>query len=93
MRTGALIHNLIGHSPNYSVWSAKYSHDGRLIVTTSDNSTRVWDASSFAQILVLDGARYAEFSPNGKRIVSAQLGTTKLLGRGDRRRDRYPRPS
>jgi WD40 repeat protein len=78
VRTGALIHNLIGHGPNYGVWSAKYSPDGRLIVTTSDDSTRVWDASSFAQILVLDGAVDAEFSPNGKRIVSAQVGTTKL---------------
>jgi WD40 repeat protein/class 3 adenylate cyclase len=78
VRTGALIHSLLGHSDNYGVWSAKYSRDGRLIVTTSTDSTRVWDASSFAQILVLDGGGYAEFSPNGKRIVTAEMGTTKL---------------
>lgn len=78
VRTGAEIHALVGHGPRFRVWSARYSPDGRLIVTTSDDSTRVWNAASFTQTLVLDGAVYAEFSPNGNRIASGGINTTKL---------------
>ena len=64
--------------------SAAFSHDGSRIVTTSlDGTTRIWDAASAKEIAVLHGHDYtvwsAAFSPDGSRIVTASLdGTTRI---------------
>lgn len=58
-----------------SVWSVNFSPDGNHILSASyDKSIRIWDVHSGACIMVLkgssEGIRYAEFSPNGKFVVS-----------------------
>jgi WD40 repeat protein len=57
-----------------NVTDASFSADGQRIVTASrDGTARVWDASSYKQLLVLEVGPpigYAEFSPDGQRIVT-----------------------
>lgn len=65
---------------NDAVLSARFSPDGRTMVTASaDGSARVWDAWTGRQLLELrhNGAvRYAEFSPDERRIVTASEDAT-----------------
>lgn len=80
VRTGTQIRALVGSSPSgaFGGVSASYGPDGRLIVATSTESTRIWDASSGRELAVLDRAYDARFSPNGQRIVTAGNGISKL---------------
>src|ERR1022692_423535 len=67
----ALEHTLRGHGN--IVYTAVFSPDGRRIVTASnDNTARVWDAQTGAELAVLKGhegsVHSAAFSPDGRRI-------------------------
>lgn len=74
------------------VRSAAFSPDGTRVVTASDDNTaRVWDAATGAEIVVLhehvDEVEFAAFSPNGKLVVTRSEDNvvrlwdlTKLLG-------------
>jgi eukaryotic-like serine/threonine-protein kinase len=64
---------LKGHTNH--VRSASFSPDGKRIVSGStDNTLKIWDATSGQEILTLnghtDGVTSVSFSPDGKRIVS-----------------------
>jgi WD40 repeat protein len=57
------------------------SPDGTRIVTASaDNTARVWDASTFAEIAILrahtNSVRSVAVSPDGKRIVTGSRDNT-----------------
>jgi WD40 repeat protein/serine/threonine protein kinase len=59
----------VGH-----MWSAVFSRDGRWIVTTDDQSARLWDARTNELRFTLrhEGSVYhASFSPDGTRLVTA----------------------
>ena len=69
----ALIRVLAGHTD--SVSSVAFSPDGSRIVSGShDNTLKVWDAASGAELATLTGhwswVRAVAFSPDGRRIVS-----------------------
>jgi RNA polymerase sigma factor (sigma-70 family) len=88
---GNKVLSLIGHSG--AVKSARYSPDGKQIVTASaDDTAIVWNAETGAKIRRLDGhieaiaheghvkaIGHAEFSPNGKRIVTASDDHTGIV--------------
>ena len=64
-----------------SVPSASFSPDGSRIVTGSrDNTAKVWDAKSGAEVLTLKGhtgrVTSASFSPDGSRIVTGSNDKT-----------------
>ena len=66
------------------VLSARYSPDGRRIVTASaDRTARIWDAETAMQLAVLPahsgGVVTAEFSPDGRRIVTASVDRTARI--------------
>ena len=70
---------LRGHSKD--LVEARYSPDGRRIVTVSDDLTgRLWDAETGRELAVLRGHRLsmggAEFSPDGSRVLDARPATT-----------------
>jgi WD40 repeat protein len=75
------------------VTSAAFSPDGARIVTASadammfgDNTARLWDGVTGAEIAVLRGhessVNSAAFSPDGARIVTASADTTARLWDG-----------
>lgn len=94
-KTGELVLDLEGHSDK--VYSAMYSSDGSLIVSTSaywDGTTRVWDAYSGEQLLVIGYETnedlvasgetgicfdYASFGPDNKHIVTAANNKTVMI--------------
>jgi WD40 repeat protein/class 3 adenylate cyclase len=66
------------------VATAAYSPDGRRIVTGSmDQTARIWDAATGAQLVVLSGhggtVESATFSPDGRRIVTASDDKTARI--------------
>jgi WD40 repeat protein len=72
-----------GHKNRLS--SATFSPDGTRVVTGAwDNSARVWDARSGAQILLLTvptlavAVTAAAFSPDGSRIATGSLDLVRL---------------
>jgi WD40 repeat protein len=70
---------LRGHSKDLT--EARYSPDGRQIVTASDDTTaRLWDAETGRQRAVLRGHRLAlggaEFSPDGSRVLTHAVDYT-----------------
>lgn len=75
-------HVLRGHVD--AVVSAKFSPDGRHILTASyDHTARVWDAETGHELSVLKGheaeVSSAAFSPDGRRIVTASFdGTARV---------------
>jgi WD40 repeat protein len=81
---------LRGHSTDLT--EARYSPDGRRIVTASDDNTgRLWNAETGRPLAVLRGHGVplggAEFSPDGSRVLTyAQDYTTRVYdGRSGRR--------
>jgi WD40 repeat protein len=70
--TGKIKFELSGH--NEGIRSAFYSSDGKRIVTTSqDNTTKIWDAKSGQELLSLTlnlgRLRSVKFSPYGRSII------------------------
>ena len=67
-----------------SVWSVRWSPDGRILATTSmEGAACLWDARTGHRnaepFLHQDQARRAEFSPGGRRLLTASLdGTVKV---------------
>ena len=64
---------------------ASFSPNGALVVTGSaDNTIRVWDAETAKQLASLrwhsEGVNSVEFSPDGKRILSASDDGNVHLG-------------
>ena len=65
-----------------AVWNAAFSPDGRRVVTTSDNTARIWDAESGVEVVALKGHRDRDsvwsvaFSPDGTRVVTASSDAT-----------------
>ncbi len=69
----------IGHTE--VVYSAKYSPDGKKIVTTSEDCTAIiWDAGTGKMLTTLIGHKAfvysAQFSPDGKKIITASCDHT-----------------
>ena len=64
------------HGHNGPVLSVAFSHDGtRLLTGSFDNTARIWDAKSAAQLFVLTGhnrpINSAQFSPDDARVATA----------------------
>jgi WD40 repeat protein len=76
---GSEIATLQGHGSGEGidvVWSARFSPDGRQVVTASSDCTaRVWNAENGQEIAALNGhtdqVYTAAFSPDGGRVVTA----------------------
>lgn len=78
-RTGAVIKTLTGHSQ--TIPSARFSPDGSLLVTASEDGTaRVWNGATGEFLHVLEGHRDAipffRFSGDGSRIVTISRDST-----------------
>ena len=64
-----------------NVCSAKFSPDGKRIVTASENTAKVWDATTGNELIsIFTGQKYgvnsAQFSHDGNRIVTASNDNT-----------------
>lgn len=82
--TGAKFRSLEGHGRLSGINSARYSPDGKRIVTASDDQTAiVRDAVTGANIHTLKGHAgrviSASFSPDGKRIVTTSHDDTAII--------------
>jgi WD40 repeat protein len=91
--TGREIAVMVGHEG--SVLCVAFSRDGRRIATGSaDQTARIWDAANGQPIVVLHGhsnwvmqggvqlfgeVRSVEFSPDGRRLLTASLDNTARL--------------
>ena len=73
---------LSGHKG--AVNSALYSPDGKRIVTaSSDNTARIWDLDSGAQIVLLEGhtaeVLFASYSPDANQVITASADQTARI--------------
>ena len=87
-------------SKSAAVWGAAFSPDGRRVVTTHDNTARIWDVESSEEIVALKGhrdtVRSVEFSADGTRVLTTSDDRTvriwdvtwATLPRGDELRER-----
>lgn len=81
-----VIASLIGHKDSIS--DARFSHDGQLLITYSqDNTARIWNGVTGAPLGVLSGhtnnVRSADFSPDNKLVVTAGDTTVRLWDSDD----------
>jgi WD40 repeat protein len=79
VKTGKELLELLGHED--AVYTARFSFNGKRIVTASkDKTARVWDANTGQEIVKLQGhedrVMSAQFSPDGKYIVTASKDNT-----------------
>jgi WD40 repeat protein len=80
--TGKVLARLVGHRD--SVTQARFSRDGRLVLTVSDDHTaRVWDAETGRELHTLTGhggpVLQGAFSPDGKRVATVSAdGTARV---------------
>lgn len=66
--------------PDDETRSILFSPDGRLLLTTSDKSVRLWDAADGKLITTLDRSRFpAHFSPDSRRLVTGGTDKTAYL--------------
>ena len=68
----------------FSAFDAVFSPDGQRVLTASwDNTARLWDAATGAELLVLKGhegpVTSAVFSPDGRRVLTASQDKTARL--------------
>ena len=80
--SGRLISELRGHT--HSVDTARFSPDGRLVVTGSqDGTAAVWTSHDGRQLMVLRGHQGmlldAAFSPDGQRVLTASADHTARI--------------
>jgi len=72
-RTGRVLHKLnIGLKGYRDGESASFSLDGKLVVTSSEDGVRIWDANSGRRLRFLrtPDALSADFSPNSKLVLT-----------------------
>ncbi len=85
---GALLANLAKHSG--TVISAKFSPDGRTILTCSyDSTARIWDSRNgniVDSIQFQDMAASGEFSPDGKTLFVQLLDSTVTIWNAKKRK-------
>jgi len=72
---------LKGHTERLA--SAKFSPDGKKIVTASDSTARIWDAETGKELQTLEGHRdgvyLAVFYPDGKKVITGSSdGTVRI---------------
>jgi WD40 repeat protein len=82
VRTGTLVHALVGHF--FPVYAASFSPSGRWVVTASQFSAGLWDADSGQLVQYLRGHKKpltsASFSPDGRYIVTgAKDGVASIV--------------
>jgi len=76
--TGKQLAVLRGHLGGVTV--AKFSADGRQLLTVGDTTARIWEPSADQEVVALTGFRDAvsdvSFSPDGKRLLAASADGT-----------------
>jgi WD40 repeat protein len=78
-RTGRQLLMLKGHDD--AVAHASFSPDGRLIITSSRETVRVWDAKTQRDIAIFkapDSIYESEFSPDGRLVASASFDFVRV---------------
>jgi WD40 repeat protein len=73
LETGSLLYCLETPKPGFKMKSAKFSPNGKKIVTACDGAVRIWDAKNGHHIRNLKGTHYscyAKFSPDGTKVVT-----------------------
>ena len=70
-----VLHELRGHAPHQHIFSAAWSHDGKLLATGSwDQTIRIWDTESGQAVHTFDGHSTAlahlAFTRDGSRLAS-----------------------
>jgi WD40 repeat protein len=65
------------------VWSARFSPDGRYVVTTSDETPKIWEVETGKLLVDLNGhtsiVPRASFSPDGRYVVTASYDRTAKI--------------
>jgi WD40 repeat protein len=90
---GIVRKTLRGHSS--VAWSISFSANGKWLASAGDNSVRLWEVATGAELLKLDGhvsrAYTADISPDGSTILSSSLDLTALLWSTRPRADGKPK--